>query len=72
VPDEREWPTTDVIETARLILEPQREDHAVEMAPLLHDDLHVYIGGHPATLDELRARYRRQSVGRSPHGARGG
>jgi len=69
---EREWATAEVIETARLLLEPLRVDHAAEMAPLLDDeDLHIYIGGHPATLDELRARYRRQSVGRSPDGEQG-
>jgi RimJ/RimL family protein N-acetyltransferase len=72
VPDEREWPTAEAIETARLSLEPLREDHAAEMAPLLDDDdLHLYIGGHPATPDELRARYRRLSVGQSPHGDQG-
>ncbi len=72
MPDERKWPTPDVIGTRRLVLEPLRADHAGEMAPLLNDDdLHVYTGGHPATLDELCARYRRQSVGRSPDGDQG-
>jgi RimJ/RimL family protein N-acetyltransferase len=65
-------PAAEVIETARLTLEPLGADHAVEMAPLLDDDdLHVYIGGHPATVDELRVRYRRQSAGRSPGGEQG-
>jgi RimJ/RimL family protein N-acetyltransferase len=42
------------------------------MAPLLDDeDLHAHIGGRPATLDELSARYRRQSAGRSPGGEEG-
>ena len=61
-----------MIDTARLRLEPLRADHAAEMAPLLDDDdLHAYIGGHPATLDELRARYQRQSAGHSPTGHQG-
>jgi RimJ/RimL family protein N-acetyltransferase len=69
---EPEWPTADVIETARLSLEPLRADHAAEMAPLLDDDaLHRYIGGRPATRSELRDRYRRQSAGRSPDGREG-
>jgi hypothetical protein len=62
---EPEWPAADVIETARLSLEPLRADHAAEMAPLLDDDvLHRYIGGRPATRSELRDRYRRQSAER--------
>jgi RimJ/RimL family protein N-acetyltransferase len=67
-----EWPIAERIDTARLVLEPLRAGHAVEMAPLLDDDgLHGYIGGHPATPAELRARYARQSVGRSPDGEQG-
>jgi len=66
------WPAAEVIETARLTLEPLLVDHAAEMTPLLDDnDLYTYIGGRPATLDELRDRYRRQSVGRSAEGDQG-
>ena len=69
---DREWPTAEVIRTARLTLEPLRADHAAEMAPLLDDDaLHVYIGGSPATGEDLRARYVRQSAGRSSSGDQG-
>jgi RimJ/RimL family protein N-acetyltransferase len=69
---EQPWPTADVIDTERLTLEPLRAEHAAEMAPLLDDnDLHTYTGGHPATLDELRARYQRQSAGHSPTGHQG-
>jgi len=51
----------------RVELEPLCVEHADEMAPLLDDEsLHAFIGGKPATLDELRARYARQVVGRSP------
>lgn len=61
------WPEAEVIETARLILEPLRVDHAGEMAPALDDiRLHEFIGGRPATRDELRSRYAAQVVGHSP------
>jgi RimJ/RimL family protein N-acetyltransferase len=57
------------LRTARLDLEPLRVDHADEMAPLLDDpQLHTFIGGKPATLDQLRDRYGRLVVGRSPDG----
>jgi RimJ/RimL family protein N-acetyltransferase len=66
------WPIAEAVETARLTLEPLRSEHATELAPLLDDaSLHGYIGGHPATPDELSARYARQSVGRSPDGEEG-
>ena len=53
----------------RLILEPLRAGHAVEMAPLLADpQLYAFTGGEPPTLHELRARYERQAAGRSPDG----
>ncbi len=56
--------------SARLELEPLRVDHASEMAQLLDDrQLHTFIGGEPATMEQLRARYERQVVGRSSDGA---
>ncbi|HET9420820.1 MAG TPA: GNAT family N-acetyltransferase [Nocardioides sp.] len=59
-----------VVHAPRLQLEPLRPDHADEMAPLLDDaGLHEFIGGEPASLDDLRARYTRQAVGRSPDGS---
>jgi RimJ/RimL family protein N-acetyltransferase len=65
-----DWPQAQELTTERLTLEPLRVDHAIEMAPLLDDPaLHAYIGGLPATADELRARYERQTAGRSPDGA---
>jgi RimJ/RimL family protein N-acetyltransferase len=68
----REWPVAEVIETDRLILEPLRVGHAAEMAPALDDvRLHRYIGGRPASVDQLWERYRRQSVGWSPDGTEG-
>lgn len=66
------WPQADVIETERLILEPLRADHAVQMAPVLDDErLHTFIGGEPATVDQLRSRYAVQSLGHSPDGSEG-
>jgi RimJ/RimL family protein N-acetyltransferase len=54
----------------RLRLEPLHPDHADEMAPLLDDvALHTFIGGEPASAEELRDRYTRQVVGRSPDGS---
>jgi RimJ/RimL family protein N-acetyltransferase len=56
--------------TDRLTLDPLRVEDADELAPLLDDPaMHTYIGGSPATLDELRERYRRQVAGRSPDGS---
>jgi RimJ/RimL family protein N-acetyltransferase len=54
----------------RLVLEPLLVGHATEMAALLDDPLlHTYVGGEPATLDELTATYTRQVVGRSADGS---
>lgn len=66
------WPAAEAIETARLILEPLRVDHAAQMAPALDDErLHEFIGGQPATLEQLQERYGRQVVGRSADGTQG-
>jgi RimJ/RimL family protein N-acetyltransferase len=57
------------LRTDRLDLEPLRVDHADEMARVLSDpQLHVFIGGSPPDVDQLRERYRRQVVGRSSDG----
>lgn len=66
-----DWPEVQPLSSERLELEPLRPEHADEMAPLLDDvQLHTFIGGQPATSDELRDRYTRQVVGRSPDGLR--
>jgi RimJ/RimL family protein N-acetyltransferase len=66
------WPAAETIATARLILEPLSVDRAEEMAEILDDEaLHEYIGGRPATLEELQERYARQVLGRSADGAEG-
>lgn len=60
---------TGVISTERLLLTPLHADDAEAMAGVLADpDLYVFTGGAPPTVDELRARYERQTVGRSPDG----
>lgn len=54
----------EVIGTERLSLVPQRVEHAREMAAVLSDPaLHTFIGGEPATVGELRARYARMAAG---------
>ena len=58
------------LRTARLLLEPLRVEHADEAAAAFDDvALHAFTGGAPASADELRARYARQVVGRSPDGS---
>jgi RimJ/RimL family protein N-acetyltransferase len=62
---ERAQPLT----TTRLRLEPLRVDHASELAPAFDDPaLHAFIGGAPATEQELRERFARQLAGHSPDG----
>ena len=49
-----DWPVAELIETDRLTLEPLRVGHAAELAPALDDvALHRYIGGRPASVDQL-------------------
>jgi RimJ/RimL family protein N-acetyltransferase len=55
---------------SRLRLEPLAADHAAAMVPVLADpSIYEFTGGTPPTLDELTARYARQSVGHSPDGS---
>lgn len=66
-----DWPPAQLLSTERLVLEPLRVDHAEEMAPLLDDPgLHVFTGGDPPTLAELRTGYEQHSTGRSADGGR--
>jgi RimJ/RimL family protein N-acetyltransferase len=59
-----------VIETPRLRLEPLALEHAKELARALDDPrLHEFIGGRPATVAELEARYARLVA--EPGSARG-
>jgi len=67
-----DWPTAELIETARLRLDPLRVRDADQMASVLDDpSLYEYTGGRPETREQLRARYARQVAGRSPDGAQG-
>jgi RimJ/RimL family protein N-acetyltransferase len=53
----------DQIETARLVLEPLRIDHAAGMVEVLADpELYAYTGGTPPTSAELEERYARQTT----------
>lgn len=62
------WPAAS-LESERLRLEPLTVEHADEMVTVLDDaDLHVFIGGQPATREELRARYEQLVVGHSRDG----
>ena len=55
------------IDTDRLVLEPLEPRHATEMvAVLAAPELYAFIGGEPPSVDTLRARYQRQTVGHSP------
>jgi len=64
------WVEAAVLNGERVCLEPLRVEHAEELAPVLEDPLlHIFLGGEPADRDQLRARYRRQVVGRSPDGS---
>lgn len=66
------WMRALPIETERLHLEPLRVEHAVEMQSVLSSpELYAFTGGEPPTEGDLRARYLRQSAGRSPAGDAG-
>ncbi len=68
----RAWPAAQQIHTSRLRLEPLRIQDAEEAAARFDDPrLHEFIGGEPATVDELRARYARQVVGHSADAGEG-
>lgn len=64
------WPRADALESDRLSLEPLAARHASEMvAALAPRSLYRFTGGEPPTLNELRARYERQSRGDSEDGS---
>jgi len=65
---DRTWPRfiAAPLESRRLLLEPLRVAHAEEAAVVFNDErLHTYMGASPATFDQLRARFRRQTLGHS-------
>lgn len=54
----------ETIYTRRLVLEPLQVEHAEVMATVLLDRrLHEFIGGEPATVEQLRADYQRRLEG---------
>lgn len=66
------WMRAERIGTERLVLEPLSIAHAAEMHSVLASpELYLFTGGEPPSEDELRARYLRQSAGRSPEGDAG-
>jgi RimJ/RimL family protein N-acetyltransferase len=66
-----DWPLAPVLRTERLLLEPLHVDHTEEMAPLLDDPrLHLFTGGNPPTLADLRTGYEQHLTGRSAAGGR--
>jgi hypothetical protein len=65
-----DWAEAQPLLSERLVLEPLRVEHADEMAPLLDEPtLHTFIGGNPATLQELRGCYAQQVIGQTPDGS---
>lgn len=64
-----DWPEPVALAGPRVQLEPLAVHHAEEMATLLDDpNLHRFIAGRPATVEELQDRYRRQVAGCSADG----
>jgi RimJ/RimL family protein N-acetyltransferase len=58
------------IVTERLTLDPLVPADADAMFAVLDDErMHEFTGGHPLTLEELRARYERLAVGQSADGS---
>jgi RimJ/RimL family protein N-acetyltransferase len=58
------WAEAPTLQGPRLSLEPLRVEHADEMALVLDDPgLHRFIGGAPATREELAQTYARQVAG---------
>lgn len=63
-------PAAPLLAGPRLDLEPLQVAHAEEMTVVLDDPaLHEFIGGVPATVEQLQRQYSRQVLGRSPDGS---
>ncbi len=66
------WPSAEPLETTRFLLEPLAVKHAEEMVEALGaEDLYVFTGGEPPTMECLRAQYALQSQGQSADGKAG-
>lgn len=60
------WPLPSLLTSDRLLLEPLKPRHADEMADVLAPPaLYEFIGGEAPTVEQLRERYARLSVGHS-------
>ena len=60
---------TELIMTDRLVLSPLEVADAAKMVNVLSDrDLYAFTGGEPPTLDQLRDRYERQTLGAPRNG----
>ena len=67
-----DWPTAELLESGRVLMEPLTIRHAGEMAEVLADPvLYRYTGGRAPSAEELTERYTRQVVGRSADGRQG-
>ena len=66
------WPKPQLVETESVVLEPIHVDDAEQVAAALDDPgLHAFIGGQPASADELRSRFEFLLAGQSPDGSQG-
>lgn len=67
-----DWPTSEIVTSKRLRLEPLAVEHATEMIEVLADpSLYEYTGGEAPSGEQLRRRYAAQAVGRSEDGSQG-
>ncbi|WP_104198621.1 GNAT family N-acetyltransferase [Cryobacterium sp. Y29] len=65
-----DWPASEPIITARLLLEPLSVEHAPAMIEVLADpSLYDYIGGEIPSLELLEKRFAAQAGGRSDDGS---
>ena len=65
-----DWPTTELIISRRLLLEPLSVEHAAAMIEVLADpSLYDYTGGEIPSLKLLKKRYAAQTVGHSEDGS---
>ncbi len=69
-PQGMDWPTSEPILSARLLLEPLSVEHAPSMVDVLADpSLYDYTGGEIPSLELLEKRYAAQAVGHSDDGS---
>ena len=65
-----DWPASEPIISARLLLEPLSVEHAPSMVEVLAEpSLYDYTGGNAPSLELLADRYAAQTVGHSDDGS---